>query len=324
MIKEEDTRFRHLDKKIGLFAAVAIAGVVAIVLFMGADKDLLTPKYQLKFTTEKGTGFAKGMPVKLSGFRIGRIKSISLNQQAMVDVDIEVSKKYQKWIKTDSSAKLVKEGLVGDSIIEVSVGSSEAKMLKDGDAIVYEKNRGLEEIANDIAEEVKPVLMEVKEIISYINDPQGDIKQSLGHIKVLTEQLQGTREKVDSLLVSSQENVTTLAKRGTDVLENANAKVTDLGPTLDKIDQSVASIERSLPPLLQKVDTSMSHLEKTTQQLHQASEKMLPRIPKLVNKVEDVMLNTNTVLDAVKDMWPFKNHVSPPDQRQLVPGDSHE
>lgn len=324
MIKEEDVRFKHLEKKIGLFATVAIIGALAVVLFIGADKDLLTPKYKLKFTTEKGTGFAKGMPVKLSGFRIGRIKGINLNEQAMVDIDMEIDKKYQKWIKSDSSARLVKEGLVGDSIIEVSVGSVKAKILKNGDIIKFEKSKGLEEVANDIAEEVKPVLIEVKEIISYINDPDGDIKQSLGNIKLLTQQLQGTREKVDDLLVSSRNNVSTLTQSGVAVLDNTNAKVSALGPTLEKVDRSVASLEKSLPPLLLKVDASMDHLEKATLQLQKTSEKAMPRVPKLLNKAEDVMEGADTVMNAVKDMWPFKNHVPAADQRQFVPGDSHD
>lgn len=324
MIKEEDVRFKHLEKKIGLFAAIAILGALAIVLFIGADKDLLTPKYRLKFTTEKGTGFAKGMPVKLSGFHIGRIKDIRLNEQAMVDMDIEIDKKYQKWIKSDSVARLVKEGLVGDSVIEVSVGSAKAKVLKNGDTIAFEKSKGLEEVANDIAEKVKPVLLEVKEIISYINDPNGDIKQSLGNIKVLTQQLQGTREKVDTLLVSSKENVGSLTKSSVDLLHNADAKVTALGPTLEKVDRSMANLEKSLPPLLQKVDASMDHLEQTTRQLQKTTEQTMPRVPKLVNKVEDVMEGADTVINAVKDMWPVKNHVPPAEQRQFVPGDSHE
>lgn len=324
MIKEEDVRFKHLEKKIGLFAAIAILGALAIVLFIGADKDLLTPKYRLKFTTEKGTGFAKGMPVKLSGFRIGRIKNINLNEQAMVDIDMEIDKKYQKWIKSDSTAKLVKEGLVGDSIVEVSVGSAKAKVLKNGDTIAFEKSKGLEEVANDIAEKVKPVLLEVKEIISYINDPNGDIKQSLGNIKVLTQQLQGTREKVDTLLVSSKDNVGTLTRTSVDVLNNANAKVSALGPTLEKVDRSMANLEKSLPPLLQKVDASMGHLEQTTRQLQKTTEQTMPRVPKLMNKAEDVMEGADTVMNAVKDMWPFKNHIPPVDQRQFVPGDSHE
>jgi phospholipid/cholesterol/gamma-HCH transport system substrate-binding protein len=324
MIKEEDVRFKHLEKKIGIFAAIAILGALAVVLFIGADKDLLTPKYKLKFTTEKGTGFAKGMPIKLSGFRIGRIKSINLNEQAMVDIEIEIDKKYQKWIKSDSTARLVKEGLVGDSIIEVSVGSAKARVLKNGDTITFEKSKGLEEVANDIAEKVKPVLMEVKEIISYINDPNGDIKQSLGNIKLLTRELQGTREKVDDLLVSSRDNVGNVTRSSVDLLNNANAKVSALGPTLEKVDRSMASLEKSLPPLLQKVDASMDHLEKTTLQLQKTSEKAMPRVPKLVNKAEDVMESADTVMNAVKDMWPFRNHVPPAEQRQFVPGDSHE
>ena len=113
--------------------------------------------------------------------------------------------------------------------------------------------------------------------------------------------MQGTREKVDTLLVSSKNNVNSITQSGVDVLNNANAKVTALGPTLEKADRTIASLEKSLPPLLQKVDASMDHLEKTTQQLQKASEKAMPRIPKLVSRAEDVVQGADTVLNAVKE-----------------------
>lgn len=324
MIQEEDVRFKHLEKKIGIFAAVAIAGVIAGVFLIGADKDIFTPKYQLKFTAEKGTGFSRGMPVKLSGFRIGRVKTISLNQKAMVDIVIEIDKEYQKWIKSDSSAKLIKEGLVGDNIIEVAVGSPAGKILKNGDIIRFEKTKGLEEVANDIADKVKPVLIEVRDIISYINDPNGDIKQSLKNVNMLTQELHGTREHVDALLVTSKENIGAITRNGTTVLNNANEKINALGPTLEKVDRSMAKIEGSLPPLLQKIDASLDHVEKTAQQVQKASEKAMPRVPQLVNSAEDVMQGADTLMNALKDIWPIKNHVPVPNEKEFVPGDSHD
>lgn len=324
MIQEEDVRFKHLEKKIGVFAAVAIAGIIAGVFLIGAEKDIFTPKYQLKFTAEKGTGFSRGMPVKLSGFRIGRVKTISLNQKAMVDIVVEIDKEYQKWIKNDSSAKLIKEGLVGDNIIEVSVGSPGGTMLKNSDIIRFEKTKGLEEVANDIADKVKPVLIEVRDIISYINDPNGDIKQSLKNVNILTQELHGTREHVDTLLVSSKENIGAITRNGTTVLNNANEKINALGPTLEKVDRSMAKIEESLPPLLQKIDASLDHVEKTAQQVQKASEKAMPRVPQLVNSAEDVMQGADTLLNALKDIWPIKSHVPVPNEKEFVPGDSHD
>ena len=139
MIVEEDQRFKYLEKKIGIFVVIAIVGFLTLFFFIGADQDMFIQKYLLKFTVEKGTGFSKGMPVKLSGFRIGRINKIYLNESAKVDIEIQIGRKYQKWIKMDSVVKLVKEGLVGDNIIEISAVSRDSDVLKDGALIAYEK-----------------------------------------------------------------------------------------------------------------------------------------------------------------------------------------
>ena len=42
---------------------------------------------------------------------------IALNDEARVSIDILVGHQYERWIREDSVARLVKEGLVGDAII---------------------------------------------------------------------------------------------------------------------------------------------------------------------------------------------------------------
>ena len=93
MIKEDDPRFKNLERKIGLFILIAVAGIALVVVLVGIQRNLFTQKYILHFTVDRGTGFSKGMPVKLSGFSIGRIKDLTLNEQAMVDINIEIDRK---------------------------------------------------------------------------------------------------------------------------------------------------------------------------------------------------------------------------------------
>ncbi len=317
MLKDEDVRFKNLEKKIGLFIAIAITGLLVSILFIGIEKDIFTKKYQLRFTVEKGTGFSRGMAVKLSGFRIGRISSISLNERAMVDIDIQLDKKYQKWIRKDSTARLVKEGLVGDAIIEVSVSSSGKELLKDGDTITFVKSKGLEEVANDIAEQVKPVLYEVKEIISYINDPQGDIKQTLGNINRLTRDLQGTRGHVDNLLVSTRADISRATDSTQTVLRSTDEKIKALGPALVKVERTLTNIDQKLPPMLDKVSTSLDNVEKSTRSISKS-------LPNIISKTEDTVQSVDTLLNALKETWPFKNHIPAPTDREFVPGDSHD
>lgn len=308
MITETDPRFKGLEKKIGVFAAVAIAGFIALIFFIGVDNDLFTKKYQLKFTVGKGTGFSRGMPVKLSGFRIGRIKTISLNEVAKVDIEIQVGKEYQKWIKKDSVAKLVKEGLVGDSIIEVSVGSPQAESLQEGEFIIFEPTKGLEEVANELADEFKPVLIEVKDIIGYVNNPNGDIKQSMKNIRELTSDLHTTMENVDTLLIDSKLKVGHLSDDTETALKAAREKINAIGSVVEKIDRSMVAVDNTLPQILGKAVTTLDHLDKASQHIEIITGNAKPLIPVLLNNAEGTLRRTDTVLDAIMDIWPFKNH----------------
>ena len=317
---QQDVRFKNLEKKIGLFALLALAGVALVFLFIGIEKDLFTKKYTLRFTVEKGTGFSRGMPVKLSGFHVGRIAEIALNEKAMVDIKIKIDKKYQKWIHRDSVASLKKEGLVGDAIIEISVGTMGSVVLKDGDTIAYEKTKGLEEVANDIADKVKPVLIEVRDIINYVNDPDGDIKQSLKNFRTVTARLDGTRRLADNLLIKTGKDLHGVTDTAVALLDNANDKISRLQPPLENVDATMAR----LPPLLDKVTTTLENVEKTSVELRTVAEKALPRLPPLVRRAEEVLQGADTTLNAVQDIWPIKNHVPKANEKALIPSDSHD
>ncbi|MEI6306607.1 MAG: MlaD family protein, partial [Deltaproteobacteria bacterium] len=266
MIREEDSRFQHLQWKIGLFIAIALAGVAVSVVLFGLQKDFFTKMYRLHFTVDRGTGFTKGMPVKLSGFRIGRITSIALNNQAMVDISAEIDSKYSKWIRSDSTVKLVKEGLVGDHIVEVAVGSSDKPELKENDAIIYLKTKALDELADEIATKVKPVLTEITEIISYINDPEGDLKKSIRNLELLTRNLENTRQNADTLLITASDNIERLSNRASLVLDTSYKKIDsiDLKPTLAKVHNTLDYIDNKLPVMLGRVDSTLENINAIT------------------------------------------------------------
>jgi phospholipid/cholesterol/gamma-HCH transport system substrate-binding protein len=317
MINKEDPRFRHLKKKIGLFALVALAVIVGVVVLIGVENDLFSPKYELKFTVDKGTGFTRGMSVKLSGFRIGRIKSISLNETAKVDIVLQIDKRYQKWIRKDSSAKLVKEGLVGDAIIEVSVGNPSLAMLEDQDVLAYTKTKALDELAEEIADKVKPVLSDVKDIIGYINDPNGDIKQTMKHFNLLSANLELTRQHADWVLLKAGNDMGTVTGKLNTVLD-------DTSLTVRRASSSMSKLDEKLPVILTSVEGSLKNVEQVSADLKSAEQQVLPRVPAMVKKTEDTLDDTNSVLHAVQGVWPISSHLPQPKEIQFVPGDSHD
>ena len=324
MIHEEDPRLRNLEKKIGIFAFCALLGIFAGLLFIGLENDFFTRKFTLSFTVPKGTSFTKGMPVKLSGFRIGRVKSIDLNEQAAVDVVMQIDEKYQKWVRRDSTARLHKEGLVGDPVIEVSVGSPALPPLGNAERITFVKSRGLDELATDLEGQLRPILAEIHEMLIYLNSPDNDVRQTLRNLSLLTRNLETSRQQVDSLLGHAREDVDGFTRRLEGLLAQSNQKVEQLGPTLEKIDRAVASVEISLPEMLRNSEATLDNLEKITREARAASEQSFPRVPAMVKQSEHLVDDTGEVINAAKGIWPISSQIPRPEKGRLVPGDSHE
>ncbi|MDP2279260.1 MAG: MlaD family protein [Nitrospirota bacterium] len=304
-MKETDPRFARLTGKVGLFFIVAVIGIIATVVFIGIERGLFTAKYKIYFTVDKGTGFFEGMPVKLSGFKIGKIDSMSLDENAKVKVTLLISKKYSKWIRQDSKAILTKEGFIGEGVIDISVGSANKPAIGDGGVIQNEKARGLE----DIAEEVKPVLNEIRDIISYVNDPKGDIKQTLANIKTLSSGLNATKENADKLIKNADTNISGVSSDASKALKN--------------IDKTVSSVNEKINPVIDKLNRTMDNAEKTTANLKDAVEKAAPKVPPLLNKGEDALSDTNEVVKSLKQIWPIRLFIEKP-KDSLIHGDSYE
>src|SRR3990172_9412817 len=104
-IEQKDPRFKNLEKKVGIFVFTAFVILAGILFFMGRERGLFIKKYAIFFTVDSGTGFIEGIPVKLLGFKVGKVKSLELTEDAKVKVTLEINKKYQKKKKKKKKKK---------------------------------------------------------------------------------------------------------------------------------------------------------------------------------------------------------------------------
>lgn len=323
MITGTDTRFKNLETKVGIFVLTALLGIVGVVLFIVKENDLFKSTYSVRLTAPKGTGFSQGMPIKLSGFRIGRVKSITLNDSAAVDVVLQIDQKYKKWIRKDSVARLIKEGMIGDYIIEINSGSS-SELIPENGVITLDKTKAIDEIVEEIADKVKPVLMDIRDIIAYVNSENGDVKQTLRNLNAFTGNIEETREKTDQLLVSGKGSLEAVGKRFDILLAKTEGRIEQAGPILAKVDNSLQLVETKLPQMLEKVDLTLNHLEAVSRELKSTSAEALPQIPRLINKTEGVIDQGEGLLEGMKWVWPLSSVMTQPDEKSLLRRDSHE
>lgn len=330
--EDKDPRFKGLELKVGIMALVAIAGIAVVIAFMGVKRDLFTKKYTLGLRVETGSGFVEGMPVKLSGFKIGRVKKLELTETANVTVALEINKKYQRWLRDGTKARLAKEGMIGDSFVEVTVGDPKGKALAAGDEIPYEKTRGME----DIISEAKPILQEVKDIIHSVNDPKGDIRQTMSNIREFTAGLNDTRGKIDAVIDGVGATVGKVEGMAADVSAKSSQAIESVNRTL----KNVEDMSNRLAPIVGRFENVAADVEKGAAGIQPATEKLGkilddvklltgalsaegPRIRQVLWDAGDSAREGKTVLKGVKESWPVKLMVPAPKKPELVPLDGY-
>ena len=150
LLRDTDPRFRFLNLRVILFAATVLFVLIALAVGVAVKQGMFVSKTRLHFIAEHGAGFAPGMQVRFSGFRIGVVDQVSLTEDAKVNVEFLVESQYTKWIKPDSTAQMLQDGLMGDYYLEMMGGSPNIPPVSEGDKVNFAPAQSLADIAHDL------------------------------------------------------------------------------------------------------------------------------------------------------------------------------
>src|SRR5215470_17867904 len=128
---------RKLAVTVGaLFVAAAIVGFL-VVLFLGGDSLLLARTVHYRAVFPDVGGLRNGAVVRLGGRDVGDVTDISFGPvdaggATTLVVTVRVRKDYADRIHTDSRARISSQVLLGDKLVEVTLGAAQTKPIPDG------------------------------------------------------------------------------------------------------------------------------------------------------------------------------------------------
>jgi phospholipid/cholesterol/gamma-HCH transport system substrate-binding protein len=231
IMQDDDTRFRNLSRKIGWFVLVAVAGILAALVNLGIKQGVLRQTTPLYFITDTGNGIRQGMAVKLSGFRIGKVDSLKLTNEAQVRVELRIDSEYMQWVRRDSRARLASEGLIGDAIIDIPPGSPTAPPLAANDAISFEREGGISTVVDKLYDQVGPLIQDIRQLTQYLNNPDGDVKQSLHRLNTAMAELNGSLKRIDRILAAAEKDMPATLRSTRETVEGGKKVVDSLQRT---------------------------------------------------------------------------------------------
>src|SRR2546430_8295672 len=138
---------------------VSLVAGLGMVYALGARARLFESRYTVHADFTEVGGLNEGATVRLAGVQIGRVKRVNLPPEpgGKVRVDLSIATRFSNRVRKNSVARIETQGLLGDRIVELSVGTMEAPPTKDGDVVLARDPTDFSKIVSQGAETVKNV-----------------------------------------------------------------------------------------------------------------------------------------------------------------------
>lgn len=127
-----DTHSQKFKIRLGLFVAGGLALLVLAVFIIGKQKNLFNPVYKLTTTFHNISGLQVGNNIRFSGINVGTVDNINIINDSTVEVEMLIKKNVKQFIKSDCKVAIGSEGLIGDRLMIITQGDSEAPVAKEG------------------------------------------------------------------------------------------------------------------------------------------------------------------------------------------------
>jgi phospholipid/cholesterol/gamma-HCH transport system substrate-binding protein len=228
--------------KVGLFIILTTIVILLSLLYLAYEKGFFEKVYTFTLSSKSGDGFTEGMPVVFSGFNIGKVDALELNDKGIVLIRIKIPERHVKWVKQDSSFILYRP-LIGASRIIVTTINLHSAQLPEKKIPEVETVNDI----NDVITKVPPLIEKITliaanlEILSHnLANPKGDFNRVLSNVNKVTENLDSILKKLDKM--ADKTDVQLFGKDGT--LPQVNNILKDIVGKLEKLNTTVDNINK--------------------------------------------------------------------------------
>jgi phospholipid/cholesterol/gamma-HCH transport system substrate-binding protein len=145
--------------RVGIFILVALTAFLGMIYALGARSRLFEAKYTIYAEFTEVGGLTEGATVRLAGVQIGRVAEVTLPGQpgGKVRVSLAIAERFADRVRKDSVARIETQGLLGDKIVEITVGSASASPTAEGDVIASRDPADIGQVVSQGAQTVKDV-----------------------------------------------------------------------------------------------------------------------------------------------------------------------
>lgn len=293
---------KNTEIKVGVFVVATILLIVLFIVYVAYKKDYFSNVSTFTLSAKSGEGFSEGMPVVFSGFEIGKVYDLELNEQGIVLITIKVPERHVKWLHSDSIF-ILDRPIIGSPKITVYTGNLQSPVLStDATAEVFPVDS-----IDDAIQRIQPLV----EKAGTVADNIVRITSTLSESETLLEMAVGDRKSVAAVNETLQK-LTVLADRTEGILTNLEHITARFDGMAGKTDESlfgsdgvlplVSSILKDILAKLKTLDAAVGDIPRLTGDVTRSTD----NLELLRRDIDRAVDSVNEVLKGVERLIPVK------------------
>lgn len=268
-------KFNHYERVAGLFVLVSIVAAISFTVTTAIKQGWFASKITYSTIVESADGLHIGTAVHVGGLKAGQVSEIELVSRHEVVLKLEVLDNFMTNIKEDSSVQIVRPFVLGEKVLEISVGSIEAPVAAKNTRLASASSFDLMDLFS--GKKLGPIMGQFEGLISNISTLAkafADPKRTQAFIKMF--------DRIDPLIVN---------------LNKMSIEVTELTGELNQI---VPQIKSEAPEFGANIGHLVLRLDKLTKILQPTLEDVGPELPRVSRRAVEALDEMVVTLKAIQ------------------------
>lgn len=235
------------EVKVGAFVLAGLLCIGVIIFLIGDDKQMFSERVHYQTAFNNVEGLKRGSPVRMGGINVGTVEELGYGtnpKDTAIYVQISIVEREAPRIRTDTVASIAGKGLLGDKLLDLSIGSPDKPALKAGGVMKAEEPQ------------------DFTQMLDSLNRVSTKVEKVVGHLEVATEGIanegfqKDVQQAVGSLnnILKSVDEGDGYAKR----LLNDPEEAERLSRVVQNLDQTTRELTRAaqgMSALIERINT---------------------------------------------------------------------
>ena len=210
-----ETHSQKFKVRLGLFVAGGLAIFIFAIFIIGKQKNLFNPVFTVNSTFYNVSGLQVGNNIRFSGINVGTVDNIAIINDSTVKVFMMIRKEVKQFIKSDCKAAIGSEGLIGDKLIIITQGTTDAPLVREGQQLESEEPVEMDALMTSLkvtVDNAAVISYQLAEIMIKVNSGTGTLGRLIrdstiaGNLNQTMVNLKNSSKGLDENMNAAKEN----------------------------------------------------------------------------------------------------------------------